>query len=149
MELPHLTQTVLLDRHMASLVHAYLAAEQRAVLHRDPSRRQRMSSAEALSLVPMSKLLRKLAQLHQRDQLPLKPPAPKAKKPRAPKPHKLRVSYAEMTTIRLYYARMLASAGSLPGRREYLATALGRFHKPSLQLESHIELADPRQLAMF
>lgn len=148
MLLPALTQTVLLDRGMAHLVHAYLEAEQRALLRRNVAQR-RLSTTEALSLAPLAKLLRDLDRLHQRDLVPRKAPARTPKKPRPAKPHKLRVAYPEMATIRLYYARLLASAGCHSANYHLLATALGRFHQPSLQLESHIDLADPRQLLAF
>jgi hypothetical protein len=135
-------QTVRLDRGMASVVHAYLEAEQRAVLARFDQRHrgQRLSTIEALSLVPLAKLLQQLAKLITRDQ---KPP------PKKPRPHQLQLAYPEMTTLRVYYARMLASAACHPESHVVLATVLGRFHQPSLSLESHIALAPVTRLAGY
>jgi hypothetical protein len=155
MKLPRLTQLVLLDRSMAGTVFTYLRAEQVAVLRRNLDEGKRMSTTEVLSLAPLERLLKRLAKLAARDQLPLRAPKPtkKPRKPKPPKPHQLKVDYAEMAVIRFYYGRMLASAGVLPGHQELLATALGRFHQPSVTLESHIQLAPPctysRQLDMF
>jgi hypothetical protein len=105
MQLPHLTQDVLLDRGMAWPLVYYLAAEQRALLRRDPTQGQRLTTTEALSLAPLAKLLKQLERLHERD----KRPAPKK-----PRPHKLKVAFPELTTIRFYYARLLASAAWHP-----------------------------------
>lgn len=134
MKLPHLSQLVLLDRHMAGVVHAYLQGEQRSLLRRDPAQGQRLSTIEALALAPLERLLRRLGRLQERDQLPA---------PRKARPHKLRVDYAEMVSVRYFYPRMLASAAAQPANHLVLATALGRFHQPSLSLESHIRLARP------
>ena len=134
MKLPHLTQLVLLDRHMPRVVHHYLGMEQRALLKRDPTQGQRLSTVDALALAPIQRLLQRLATLQLRDEWPA---------PKKPRPHRLKVDYAEMTAVRFYYARMLASAACHPDSHCLLATALGRFHQPSLNLESHVRLASP------
>jgi hypothetical protein len=132
--LPHLTQLVLLDRGQAGVIAYYLDAEQQGVLLLDPDAGQRMSLAESLALVPVEALLKKLDKLVTRDQAPA---------PCKPRPHRLKVPYAEMVAVRLYYARMLASAGAYPEHRDVLASVLGRFHAPSLALERYIALPSP------
>ena len=125
---------VLLDRGQAGLVAYYLDAEQLGVLFREPNQGQLMSMAESLALAPAEALLKKLDKLVARDQKPA---------PKKPRPHRLKVTYAEMVAVRLYYARMLASAGAYPEHRDVLATVLGRFHAPSLALERYIALPSP------
>lgn len=134
MQLPHLTQHVLLDRGMARVAARYLLAVQRELLCRDPHAGHLLSTAEALSLKPLNSLIRRLEKLSERDL----GPAPKKHKPRL-----LRVEYDEMATLRLYYGRMLASAACTPENHDQLATVLGRFHQPSLNLETHIRLPSP------
>jgi hypothetical protein len=134
MKLPHLTQHVLLDRGMARVVTYYLLAVQRELLCRNPDAKQLLSTAEALSLKPLSSLIRRVEKLSERDFSPA---------PKKPKPYLLRVEYDEMATVRLYYGRMLASAACTPENHTQLATVLGRFHQPSLNLETHIRLPAP------
>ena len=134
MELPLLTKDVLLDRHQAAHVAYYLGAEQAAVVYLNPDEKQRMSALETLSLAPLKKLLQKLDRLAWLDERPA---------PKKARPHKLKVKAAEMVVVRLYYARMLASAAADPDTALILAEALGRFHQPSLSLERHIDLPDP------
>jgi hypothetical protein len=134
-----LNQLVLLDRGQAWLVHMALQSVQRELLRRDPDQGQRLSTAEALSLRPLGALLKRLDQLRQRDRVPLKPATP-GRKQRPPKPHRLRLPYDQLTTVRLFYARMLANAAASPDLHNVLATVLGRFHQPSLSLETHINL---------
>jgi hypothetical protein len=129
-----MTLLVLLDRGQAGPMAYYLDAEQLGVLLLDHDQGQRMSLAESLALAPVESLLKKLDKLAARDQQPA---------PKKPRPHKFKVTYAEMVAVRLYYARMLASAGAWPEHRDVLATVLGRFHGPSLALEHYIELPSP------
>jgi len=121
---------------MAALLHSCLDAVQTELLHRNPQAGQRWTTAEALSLKPLKKLLKKVDTLVERDKKPLKPKKPVRGRPRPPKPHRLRLDYDELTTVRFYYARLLACDPD----NGYLASVLGRLHQPSLSLESHIDL---------
>ncbi|RZK19556.1 MAG: hypothetical protein EOO56_13960 [Hymenobacter sp.] len=56
------------------------------------------------------------------------------------KPHRLRIAFDEMTTIRLYYARLLATLEDNSHDQLLLVDALGRFHQQSTALESQIHL---------
>lgn len=140
MKLPHLTQVVELDRGMAHLVRAALHAVLYELLTRDPQLGCRLGTTEALSLTPLEALRRRVDALARRDEQPLKPPA-KGRRRNPPKPHRLRVPYDQLTTLRFYYARLLHTAS--PETLAYLASALGRFHQPSLTLERHIQLTPP------
>ena len=142
MKLPHLTLPVLLDRGFALLLYDALG-QLEAELHRDLKAR-RLSAMGALTLKPLTQLLKRLPALVVKDDTPPKPRplflgGRKRKPPKPPKPHKLRVEYDEMAVVRLYYARLLATHRS-PTHYYLLATALACFHKPSLTLESHIKL---------
>lgn len=144
MSYAHLRQIVLLDRGMACQLHQPLENIQRELLGRDPHIGQRWTPEEALSLKPLAKLLKRLHTLSLRDLAPLRRPMPYCRqKVRPPRPHSLKVEYDEMTTVRLYYARLLASASYDPEAYDFLATVLGRFHQRSLNLESHIRLPSP------
>jgi len=48
--------------------------------------------------------------------------------PGIPKPHRLCMAFDEMTTIRLYYARLLATLEEDSHNQLLLVSALGRFH---------------------
>jgi hypothetical protein len=138
MNLEPLIQYAELDRNMASPLHSSLEAVQTELLHRNPQAGQRWTGTEALTVKPLKKLLKKVDKLVQRDQKPLKPQKVVRGRRVPPKPHRLRLDYDELTVVRLYYARLLATDPD----NYYLVGVLGRLHQPSLNLETHIDL-DP------
>ena len=147
--LDHLAQRVQLHRGQAATIHPYLVRVQQSLLLRDLDRGPRLSAAQVLSLKPLAALIKRLDRLILRDQAPApsRPPSRstrrKARKPAEPKAHQLRVPYDELTTVRLYYGALLASAAHCPYRHTELATVLMQFHQPSLNLEQHIALPPP------
>jgi hypothetical protein len=54
--------------------------------------------------------------------------------------HCLRIAFDEMTTVRLYYARLLATLEDNSHGQLLLVGALGRFHQQSTSLETQIHL---------
>jgi hypothetical protein len=143
-KLPHLTQVVLLDRGQADLVHRAVYHVCKELLHRDPALK-RWSPIEALTLTPLNHLRTRLLTLAERDELPVHVALHTKRrggKPRPPKPNKLKVTYEEMTTVRYYYARLLATTSDEVDQL-MLAGALAKFHQPSLGLEQHIALPSP------
>lgn len=144
MELPHLTQLVLLDRGQAVYVYLALYQVREELLQRDLDRRL-WTPTEALSLAPLTALLKRLLVLTARDEKPLparkpaKRPARRPARPRPPKPHKLKVKYDQMVVVRFYYARLLATLTD-EDQQLVLAGALARFHQPSLNIEGRIAL---------
>jgi hypothetical protein len=143
MNLPHLTQTVLLDRGFAVLLDNALFELQDELTHQDVDV-QLLTLAEALSLKPLTRLRKRLAPLVLKERNPPAPPAQSQRRcrPKPPRPHRLRVEYDELAVIRLHYARLLTTTTG----KNYpylLATALACFHQPSLTLESRIRLLNP------
>jgi len=134
MKIPHLSRRVELASGMAVLLYNALNMVYQELLYRDIDQ-QRWTTPEALSIKPLAKLTQRLQGLALMELQP-RPPG-------TPKPHRLRVSFDEMTTIRLYYARLLATLDENPHDQLLLAGALGRFHQQSLALESHIHLMPP------
>jgi hypothetical protein len=139
MDLLHLTQHVLLERGQAAPLYGALAGVQAELLHRNPKAGQRWSTTEALSLQPLATLTKRVLGLAIRDQVPLKPAKP-GRRRKPPRPHRLRVKYDELATVRYYYARLLATVAHCSDEHPHLVAILGRFHQPSLNLESHISL---------
>ena len=134
MALDHLTQLVELDRGQAEPVHLALYLVHEGLMKRDPVAGERWTPEEALSIRPLEKLLFRLLTVARRDD---KPP------PRRARPHKVKVPFDQMTAFRCFYAPLLATAASAPEYQQQLATALARFHQPSLTLESHVLLPAP------
>jgi hypothetical protein len=129
MKLPHLSRRVELDSGMAVLLYAALNTVYQELLYRDIDQ-QRWTTPEALSLKPLAKLTQRLQALALMD---LQPCSGKHK------PHLLRIAF-EMTTIRLYYARLLVTLEDNSHDQLLLVGALGRFHQQSTSLETQIHL---------
>lgn len=142
MKLPHLSQRVNLNRGQAQPLYDALEQLQHELLHRNPAAGRRWTAAEALSLQPLGRLTKRVHLVALRDLQPLRPAPPSGRR-QPPKPNRLRVEYDELTTVRLYYARLLASAAPYPDAHLVLTAILGQFHQPSLNLESHIRLPPP------
>ena len=145
LDLPHLSQQIELDRGMP--LHKALTLVSKELLYRNPQAGQRLTITETLSLRAMSKVLKRVDGLQQRDKVVVVPPpaanARRPKKPKPPRPHRFTLKYDELAIVRFYYARLLATAADDMDRQNYLATVLGRFYQPSLNLESHIDLSAP------
>jgi hypothetical protein len=131
MKLPHLSRRVELDSGMAVLLYNALNTVYQELLYRDIDQ-QRWTTPEALSLKPLAKLTQRLQGLALTELQP--------RLPGKHKPHRLRIAFDEMTTIRLYYARLLATLEDNSHDQLLLAGALGRFHQQSTSLESQIHL---------
>lgn len=131
MNLPHLSRRVELASGMAVLLYNALNTVYQELLYRDIDQ-QRWTTPEALSIRPLAKLTKRLQNLAL---IELQP-----RSPGIPKPHRLRVAFDEMTTIRLYYARLLATLEEDSHNQLLLVGALGRFHQQSTSLESQIHL---------
>jgi hypothetical protein len=133
MKLPHLTQRVALERGQSQLLGWAVHNTLELMLKRDPQAGHRLSSTEALSLAPLTGLLKRLDKLTAKDAQPLRD-GKKAK------PHRLRLDYLEIVSVRLHYERMLRTAEPYPEHAPQLATALGVLHQASLNLDGHILL---------
>jgi hypothetical protein len=131
MKLPHLNRRVELDTGMAVLLYTVLNTVYQELLYRDIDQ-QRWTTPEALSLKPLAKLTQRLQALALMDLQP--------RSLGKQKPHRLRIAFDEMTTIRLYYARLLATREHNSHDQLLLAGALGRFHQQSTSLENQIHL---------
>ena len=131
MKLPHLSRRIELDDGMAMLLYNALNAVYQELLYRDIDQ-QRWTTPEALSLKPLAKLTQRLQALALMDLQP--------RSLGKHKPHRLRIAFDEMTTIRLYYARLLATLEDSSHDQILLVGALGRFHQQSAFLESQIHL---------
>jgi hypothetical protein len=134
MKLPHLSRRVEIASGMAVLLYNALNTVYQELLYRDIDQ-QRWTTPEALSLKPLAKLTQRLQGLALMELQP-RPPG-------TPKPHRLRIAFDEMTTIRLYYARLLATLEENSHEQLLLAGVLGRFHQQSTSLESQIHLMPP------
>jgi hypothetical protein len=131
MKLPHLSRRVELDTGMAVLLYTALNTVYQELLYRDIDQ-QRWTTPEALSLKPLAKLAQRLQALALVDLQP--------RSLGKHKPHRLRIAFDEMTTIRFYYARLLATLEDNSHDQLLLVGALGRFHQQSTSLESQIHL---------
>jgi hypothetical protein len=134
MKLPHLSRRVEIASGMAVLLYNALNTVYQELLYRDINQ-QRWTTPEALSLKPLAKLTQRLQGLALMELQP-RPPG-------TPKPHRLRIAFDEMTTIRLYYARLLATLEENSHEQLLLAGVLDRFHQQSTSLESQIHLMPP------
>jgi hypothetical protein len=131
MKLPHLSRRVELDSGMAVLLYTALNTVYQELLYRDIDQ-QRWTTPEALSLKPLARLTQRLQGLALMELQP--------RLPGKHKPHRLRIAFDEMTTIRLYYARLLVTLEDNFHDQLLLVGALGRFHQQSTSLESQIHL---------
>lgn len=131
MRLPHLSRRIELDNGMAVLLYNALNTVYQELLYRDIDQ-QRWTTPEALSLKPLAKLTQRLQGLALMDLQP--------RSLGKHKPHRIRIAFDEMTTVRLYYARLLATMEENSHDQLLLAGALGRFHQQSTSLESQIHL---------
>ena len=131
MKLPHLSRRVELDNGMAVLLYTALNTVYQELLYRDIDQ-QRWTTPEALSLKPLAKLTQRMQALALMDLQP--------RSLGKYRPHRLRIAFDEMTTVRLYYARLLVTLEDSSHDQLLLVGALGRFHQQSTSLENQIHL---------